>query len=189
MGEYGRKQRIQLSRVIANSGNGNRQLKELDDNRRSLFEKTIQFLRSDLSAENASNAVIEEMNEDDEHTWETVLLAGWGDAYVSGHSGDVSDDDREKVTNKAEDKDVGCHVCGVKDPGTKTLKYIPDHQPPKVLKDGGYTGSFRFYPHCLSCSNKQGRVVNEYKRRMIIIREATASDWATGLSGSLFWRP
>lgn len=184
MGEYGREQRNQLSRAIANSGKGNRQLKEFDDNRRSFPQKIMQFLRADITAEDASNAVIEEMEED---TWETVLLAGWGDAWVHGHSGDVTDADRENVTIKAETKEVGCHICG-NGPGTTTGKYIPDHQPPKVLASGGYTGSFRFYPHCLSCSNKQGGVVSEYKRRMKIVRNATNSDWATGLSGNLFWR-
>lgn len=92
----------------------------------------MQFLRPDITAEEASNTVIEEMEEDDEHTWKTVLLVGWGDVWVHGHFGDVTDADRENVTNKAETKEDGCHICD-NEPGTTTGKYIPDHQPPKVL--------------------------------------------------------
>ncbi|GEM_PF-5256174 len=149
---------------------------------------TIQRLRTDISAEEASNSVIEEMNEDEDHSWRTVLLAGYGDVWVSGHSGVVTDEDRESITEKAEQKDAGCHICNTNTPGTSNHKFIPDHQPPRALAAGGYTGFFRFYPHCTDCSGKQGAVVNEYKRRMKIVRNGTDGNWATGISGNLFWR-
>ena len=187
MAEYGREQRKLLGRAIANNMAGSRQLKGVTDNRTSYQKEIVQFLRTDITATDASNAVIEEMDEDDEHNWAIELLAGWGNAWIIGHSGDIDDEDRENVTSKAEDKEVGCHICG-NNPGTISGKYIPDHQPPKVLASGGYTGRFRFYPHCLSCSSKQGAVVSEYKRRMKVLRNATDNDWASGIPGSLFWR-
>lgn len=187
MAEYSREQRNQLSRVIVNSEIKSKQLKRFDDNRTNFTKEIIQFLRTDITATEASNSVIEEMDEDEDHFWATALLAGWGEAWIPGHSGHVTDADRENVTTKAESKEVGCHICE-NGPGTTTGRYIPDHQPPNVLASGGYTGAFRFYPHCLSCSNKQGVVVGEYKRKMKILRGANDTDWATGVPGELFWR-
>ena len=57
-------------------------------------------------------------------------------------------------------RDTGCHTCGAKDPGTKPLpgdtvgNHIPDHQP--VSKLSKPDTSQRLYPHCKTCSNKQG---------------------------------
>lgn len=48
----------------------------------------------------------------------------------------------------------GCHSCGAKDPGTKSLHFIPDHQPPSALKKPGEPQ--KLYPHCLACSRTQG---------------------------------
>ena len=49
----------------------------------------------------------------------------------------------------------GCHVCGTKDPGTLSGRFIPDQQPPiplnVLLKQPA-----RLYPICLSCSLRQG---------------------------------
>lgn len=49
---------------------------------------------------------------------------------------------------------TGCHTCGVKDPGTKSGNFVPDHQPASALNTQG--GAQRLYPHCLQCSRQQG---------------------------------
>jgi hypothetical protein len=54
-------------------------------------------------------------------------------------------------------RDSGCHTCGTKDPGTKSGDFIPDHQPPSKLAPGQPQ---RLYPHCRSCSVRQGGQVN-----------------------------
>jgi hypothetical protein len=50
--------------------------------------------------------------------------------------------------------ETGCHTCGTKDPGTKSGHFIPDHQQPSALNPPGEPQ--RLYPHCLSCSRRQG---------------------------------
>ena len=184
MAEYSREQRNQLSRAIANNMAGSRQLKGVTDNRTRYQKEIVQFLRTNITAKKASNAVIKEMNED--HL-EIRLLAGYGATWIRGHGGIATDINKEELADKVSEDNAKCHICG-NNSGTSSRLYIPDHQPPKVLRSGGYTGSFRFYPHCLSCSNRQGAVVSEYKRRMKIVRQATDSDWATGVPGTLFWR-
>ncbi|PRP93856.1 hypothetical protein ENSA7_78970 [Enhygromyxa salina] len=48
----------------------------------------------------------------------------------------------------------GCHTCGSKEPGTKSGDFVPDHQPPSAINPRG--NPQRLYPHCLSCSRRQG---------------------------------
>lgn len=55
---------------------------------------------------------------------------------------------------------TGCHTCGTKEPGTKNDHFIPDHQPPSGLNTSNETQ--KLYPHCLSCSRKQGGEVRQY---------------------------
>lgn len=54
----------------------------------------------------------------------------------------------------------GCHRCGVKVPGTFSQNFIGDHQWPRALGV-----PIRIYPHCWSCSNTQGGLVNWLKYR------------------------
>lgn len=57
MGEYSREQRNQLSRAIANSGTGSRQLKELMDNR-CCSDKQTKSVSQFWTKEGVDNVVI-----------------------------------------------------------------------------------------------------------------------------------
>lgn len=56
-------------------------------------------------------------------------------------------------------KTWGCHRCGAKDPGGKRGSFIGDHQVPKSI--GTPT---RIYPHCFTCSSRQGGLLGGYLR-------------------------
>ncbi len=115
----------------------------------------------------------------------SALLSGWG-SYIAGHAGHkFSDDTHEKINDIG--KESGCCICHTKDPGTQSGNFVVDHEPPDSLVAGGYTGTFRFYPHCLGCSNMQAGVVSAYKSRMKKIRDANDDDWATDVEGEWFW--
>lgn len=49
---------------------------------------------------------------------------------------------------------TGCHTCGTRDPGTRSGHFIPDHQPPSALNVNDEPQ--RLYPHCITCSRRQG---------------------------------
>jgi RHS repeat-associated protein len=51
-------------------------------------------------------------------------------------------------------KETGCHLCGTKDPGTKTGNFVPDHIPPNKVAAPGEAQNL--YPSCKACSNAQG---------------------------------
>ena len=55
----------------------------------------------------------------------------------------------------------GCHTCGTKNPGTRSGNFIIDHQFPVGIG----REPFWNYPHCASCSNRQGGYVNGLLRR------------------------
>ncbi|MET0724514.1 MAG: hypothetical protein ABWY64_27305 [Tardiphaga sp.] len=57
---------------------------------------------------------------------------------------------------------TGCQTCGTSDPGTPRGNFVIDHQPPTGLNSSG--GVQRLYPHCLSCSLKQGGFVRSLVR-------------------------
>lgn len=59
-------------------------------------------------------------------------------------------------------KETGCHTCGSKDPRTKSGDFVPDHQPPNKLNP--QNGPQRLYPHCKSCSRRQGGQVRAATR-------------------------
>ena len=65
------------------------------------------------------------------------------------------------ATNQA-GRDKGCHTCGNKDPGTKSGNFVPDHQPPSGLNNGG---DQRLYPQCIDCSRVQGGQVRGQQGR------------------------
>jgi RHS repeat-associated protein len=65
---------------------------------------------------------------------------------------DFTEEEREAID--AIGQATGCHSCGTKNPGTKSGHFIPDHQPPSALNPSRLPQ--RLYPHCLSCSRKQG---------------------------------
>lgn len=68
--------------------------------------------------------------------------------------------ERDKI-NEAGAKD-GCHTCGTTDPGTKSGDFVPDHQPPNAMNPSG--GQQQLYPHCKTCSTRQGGQVTQAKR-------------------------
>lgn len=57
----------------------------------------------------------------------------------------------------------GCHTCGTTEPGTGSGRFIGDHQIPSALNVDGR--SQRLFPHCLSCSLKQGGHVQNFRGR------------------------
>jgi HK97 family phage portal protein len=57
----------------------------------------------------------------------------------------------------------GCHSCGTMDPGTKSGRWVGDHQPPTSLNEDRRPQ--RYYPHCLKCSRTQGGHVTQINRR------------------------
>jgi hypothetical protein len=61
----------------------------------------------------------------------------------------------------------GCHRCGAKIPGTESGNAVADHQPPTALGT-----SKRIYPHCTSCSDRQGGFV----RQELIRRNKNGND-------------
>ncbi len=74
----------------------------------------------------------------------------WIPAPVDGRR--LTQAQREEINRIG--RKFGCHRCGSKIPGTKSGKYVGDHQMPTSL--GTPT---RIYPHCLPCSNSQGGLV------------------------------
>lgn len=52
----------------------------------------------------------------------------------------------------------GCHTCGTTVPGTTSRNFILDHQIPTALNHLGRPQ--QLYPHCLSCSLRQGGVIS-----------------------------
>lgn len=57
----------------------------------------------------------------------------------------------------------GCHTCGTTEPGTANGRFIGDHQLPSALNPTG--GSQRLFPHCKSCSLRQGGFVLPFRGR------------------------
>ena len=51
---------------------------------------------------------------------------------------------------------------GVKNPGTKSGNFVPDHQPVSALTPDGTPQ--QLYPHCLSCMRQQGGLVSKILR-------------------------
>lgn len=58
---------------------------------------------------------------------------------------------------------TGCHTCVSKDAGTKSGNAILDHQPPNKLNTSN--APQRLYPHCSTCSRRQGGEVNAERAR------------------------
>jgi hypothetical protein len=57
----------------------------------------------------------------------------------------------------------GCHSRGTTEPGTGSGRFIGDHQIPSALNPAGRTQ--RLFPHCLSCSLRQGGSVQSLRGR------------------------
>ena len=59
--------------------------------------------------------------------------------------------------------ETGCHTCGSRNPGTKSGNFILDHQLPSALNPLGVEQ--RLFPHCLSCSLRQGGLISREVQR------------------------
>ncbi|MDF3811087.1 MULTISPECIES: hypothetical protein [Rhodopseudomonas] len=57
--------------------------------------------------------------------------------------------------------ETGCHSCGTRDPGTTTGNFYIDHQFPNAINPSGRAQ--RLFPHCISCSARQGPFVRDLK--------------------------
>jgi len=57
----------------------------------------------------------------------------------------------------------GCHTCGTTEPGTISGNFILDHQLPNKWNFPG--GSQRIFPHCATCSARQGNWLMRYRKR------------------------
>lgn len=56
----------------------------------------------------------------------------------------------------------GCHSCGTKESGTASGRPVGDHQPPSSLN--WEMGPQRLYPHCTTCSARQGGLLSGQRR-------------------------
>lgn len=57
-------------------------------------------------------------------------------------------------------KMYGCHTCGKKKSGWPDGHFTPDHQPPLSLAGPLHKYKGKLYPHCKSCSSKQGGMLS-----------------------------
>jgi hypothetical protein len=140
---------------------------------------------SEGTEEEAIEANYDTITEMNESNLETNLLLGHGNEFICGHRYDVTERDRDNISAIASK----CHTCQTATPNTGNSKngnpsWIPDHQPPKALQNAGYTGYYRFYPHCKDCSDAQKQVVSMYCNLM---KHRLGDNWASKLPGKLFW--
>ena len=61
----------------------------------------------------------------------------------------------------------GCHSCG-----TKSGKFIADHQPPIKLSSPGEL--LKFYPHCRKCASLQGNALSRIRPSRVAVRTHTS---------------
>ena len=85
--------------------------------------------------------------------------AGIGPGRFSGESIPARGTGRNFTTEERREinrigREMGCHTCGTKEPGTPTENFILDHQLPNAWNPLGKPQ--RLYPHCLTCSLRQG---------------------------------
>ncbi|MGH9783423.1 MAG: RHS repeat-associated core domain-containing protein [Terriglobia bacterium] len=78
------------------------------------------------------------------HAGESIQASGTG----------ISAGERQAVNQAG--AQTGCHNCGSKIPGTKSGNWIGDHQP---ASGSLHTGPQSLYPHCTTCSARQGAQV------------------------------
>lgn len=69
----------------------------------------------------------------------------------------------EIIKNNINGAENGCHTCGARIPGTLSGNWIHDHQEPTSINPHGTVQ--RVYPHCASCSVRQGGWIRQYNWR------------------------
>jgi RHS repeat-associated protein len=112
------------------------------------------------AASNSVNVLLAESANDQTDTTKPGPYAGES-IDARGPDRDFTDEEREAID--AIGRATGCHTCGSKSPRTKSGHFIPDHQPPSALNPSG--SPQRLYPHCLSCSRRQGGQTRDVLRR------------------------
>ncbi len=79
-----------------------------------------------------------------------------------GPERDFTPEERREINRIG--NEAGCHTCGIRDPGTTSGNFVPDHQPPNALNPNNK--SQRLYPHCIYCSDNQGLWILRDRRRV-----------------------
>lgn len=67
----------------------------------------------------------------------------------------------ERSQNNYNGLTFGCHTCGTFNPGSRSGNFFCDHQTPSALNSLGRAQ--RVYPHCASCSGRQGGWISRYR--------------------------
>lgn len=67
----------------------------------------------------------------------------------------------ERMENNRIGRTTRCHTCGTLDPGTASGNFYFDHQFPTAINPPGRAQ--RLFPHCQSCSARQGPFVRDLK--------------------------
>ena len=110
--------------------------------------------------------------DDDRRTRRSPAVFGIGDgtAYgVGAHANyegvsttnitrNFTPDEKDRV-NKLGNM-YGCNTCGNKESGWPDGHFTPDHQPPLSLAGPLHAYKGKLYPHCKSCSSKQGGILS-----------------------------
>ena len=80
-------------------------------------------------------------------------------ARSSGYS--VRTGERDEINRIG--REFGCHTCGAHDSGTMSGNFVRDHQPPNAWNP--LSSSQRIYPHCATCSARQGNWLSRFGRQ------------------------
>ena len=80
------------------------------------------------------------------------------DLTLRAVEGTLTPDERDAINKIG--TETGCHTCGIKNPGTKSGNFVPDHQPPTAIRQPGESQDL--FPHCIGCSRTQGGEVRRF---------------------------
>lgn len=75
---------------------------------------------------------------------------------ITGNKNYIAGNDKAQLLKNY--KRFGCHVCG-----SKAGSPIGDHNPPVSIGELVKKPSYQFYPHCASCSSRQGGILGAAK--------------------------
>jgi hypothetical protein len=99
---------------------------------------------------------------------DTIRPGPYADKSIPARGPDRNFKDWERTQINDIGRTTGCHTCGTKNPGTKYGDFILDHQPPSKLNFNGWAQ--RLFPHCLSCSQRQGGQVLTALKRILRLK-------------------
>ena len=114
--------------------------------------------RPETSAEGAIRAN-EAMARDAEARFAELQRVGIGPGRFAGESIPARGSGRSFTAEERREinrigSETGCHTCGVKEPGTSSQSFVPDHQLPNARNPIGRPQ--RQFPQCITCSQQQG---------------------------------